>query len=312
MKNHQRGVALITAVMIVAFASTVGAALMVQQNLVVHRSANLVQQEQAWWYSVGLGHWGATLLDRDREDNATDHLGEAWAQAVDFLPVDEGVLAGQMVDLQGRFNLRSLLRGGQPDEARKAQFVRLLDALDAVKPGQAEEIATAVIDWMDGNTEPGFPGGAEDGVYLSKEQPYRTPNLLMVSVSELLLVQGVSAQIYAELEPLVAVHPGDHRINVNTAPPAVLLSLSDKLTAAQVEALIKRRDEAPFESNEAIVADAIFSGSGVTSDDVAAQSTYFRADTIASIGNVRLSFVTLLERPENGKTRILVQSRNIL
>lgn len=312
MKRQQQGVALITAVMVVAFASTVGAALMVQQNLAVHRSANLLQQDQAWWYSVGLAQWGATLMDRDREDNQFDHFGEAWAQAVDFLPVDEGVLAGQLLDLQGRFNLRSLLKNGQVDAARKAQLLRLLNNLKELKPSQSEDVANAIIDWMDSNTEPSFPGGAEDGIYLAKQSPYRAANLPIASVSELRLVEGITAKIYAELVPLLTVHPGDHKININTASAPVLLSLSDKISPAQVDTLLERQTNAPFETDEQAVADTALAGTGITIEDITVKSQYFQADTIASIGNVQLSFSSMLERPESGKTRVIAQNRNNL
>ncbi|MGJ8669435.1 MAG: type II secretion system minor pseudopilin GspK [Oceanococcus sp.] len=311
-QKAQRGVALITAVMIVAFASTIGAALMVSQNLAVHRSANLLAQDQAWWYLVGLEQWAATLLDRDREDNEYDHFGEPWAQAVDFLPVDEGVLAGEMIDLQGRFNLNSLLSNGAADAERVQQFIRLLNNLAEIKSGQAEDLASAIIDWMDNNTEPSFPGGAEDGVYLGREVPYRTANLLLVSVSELLLIEGMTAKLYAELKPLVAVRPGDHRINVNTAAAAVLMSLSDKMTLAQADAIISKRAETPYETDAQFVSDSLISGMGITTEDTTVSSTYFQAETMAVIGNVRLSYVSLLHRPANGKTRVLINSRNSL
>ena len=311
--RRQSGVAMLTAVMVVAFATTVAGAMMVKQNLAVHRSANIIQEDQAWWYLVGLEQWACSLMDRDLEDNQYDHLGEPWATPIDFLPVDEGVLSGRMIDLQGRFNLLTLIgQNRQPDEARKAQFIRLLNALEDIKPGQAEDITSAVMDWMDDNTEPGFPGGAEDGVYLSKKPPYRTPNRAMQSVTELRLIEGISPKIYVALIDVVAVRPGDHKINVNTASAPVLMSLSETMTPATVEGLLKRQIDLPFESDEQFITDSLVAGLGLTTEDVTVKSDYFQAESAATIGNVRLSYVSMLERKAGGKTRVIMHSRNTL
>ncbi len=311
--KRQSGVALITAVMVVAFASTVAAAMMVQQNLVVHRSANLFQHDQAWWYLIGLEEWAATLLDRDREDNEFDHPGELWAQPIDFLPVDEGALAGRIVDWQGRFNLHNLLDAtGQFKQDRKLALIRLLGSLESVPAGRAEELATAIGDWIDPDTEPGFPGGAEDNVYLSREEPYRAANRPLASLSELRLVEGMTPQIYAELLPNISLYPAETAINVNTAPLAVLLSLSEQMTAAQAQALMEQRLKEPFETVDAFVADPTVAGMQITSEGLTVKSHYFLAEGSAHIGNVRLHFVSLLERAEGRKTRVVAHSRNTL
>lgn len=310
--RRQSGVALITAVMVVAFASTIATGLMVNQNLAVHRSANLIAQDQAWWYLVGLEEWAATLLDRDREDNQFDHSGELWAQPIDFLPVDEGVLAGRLVDLQGRFNLTSLKAEGEAGKLRREQFVRLLQNVENLREASPEGIAAAIIDWIDADTEPGFPGGAEDGVYLARERPYRAANRVPESLSELLLIEGINPKIYLALLPHVAIHPGDHKINVNTASAPVLISLSTELNPGDVEGLLAKREDAPWETTDAFLQDELLAGKGLKPDDVTVQTEYFLAEAAANIGNVRATMVSLLERKDGKRTRALSHSRNSL
>jgi general secretion pathway protein K len=311
--NRQTGVAMLTAVMVVAFASTVAAALMVQQNLAVHRSGNLFQQDQAWWYVVGLEEWSATLLDRDLEDNDFDHLGEAWAQPVDFLPVDEGALAGALVDRQGCFNLRTLVKDGVADEARKQQLTRLLQGIDDLKPGMADDLVTVMVDWMDADTEPGFPGGAEDGIYLAKDPPYRTPNLPMESVTELRLLAGLEdPKILAAVLPHLCVRPGDHKINVNTASAPVLMSLSEKMTPAEAETIMQTREDRPYEKVENFISETVIAGMGINGDDLTTATLYFELQAAANIGNVRVSYSSLFERLEGKKTRVVAHSRNSL
>lgn len=310
--KRQRGVALITAVMVVAFASTVGAGLLVNQNLAVHRTANLIAQDQAWWYLVGLEEWATTLLDRDREDNNFDHLDELWAQPIDFLPVDEGALSGRLEDLQGKFNLNSLRGTDEATQARRVQFLRLLRNIPDLRQASPEGIGAAIIDWIDANTEPGFPGGAEDSVYLGRERPYRAANRVPESLSELLLIEGIDHKVYTALVPHLTIHPGDHRINVNTATPPVLTSLSEELSPIDVEGLIAEREQGPWETIDAFLQSELLAGKGLKPEDVNVQSEYFQAFAAANIGNVRLTMVSLLERKSGGKTRALSHSRNTL
>jgi len=59
-------------------------------------------------------------------------LAQPWAQAIPFLPIDDGSVSGRVIDLQGLFNLNSLtLPSKDPNKPSDAQlqFQRLLDNL---------------------------------------------------------------------------------------------------------------------------------------------------------------------------------------
>src|SRR5699024_4523920 len=98
----------ITAMLIVALAAVIGARMLTQMNLALHRSGYIWQSEQAWWYAVGVENWLATLLRKDARHTKIDSLDELWAKPVEYLPLDIGALQGQVIDLQGRFNLNNL------------------------------------------------------------------------------------------------------------------------------------------------------------------------------------------------------------
>ncbi len=306
MRRRQQGVALITAVMVVAFATTIAAGMLIRQNLAVHRTANLEQHAQAWWYLLGLEQWATRLLARDRQDNQIDSLGEAWAQPVDFIPVDEGALAGQIVDLQGRFNLNALAAGGEAGDLHQQQLVRLLQRIPDLQNLSAEALAASLRDWVDGNTEPSYPQGAEDGVYMSMQPPYRAANRAMESLSEVLLVDGVTRELWPLLEPHLTVLPDEKIvINVNTASGPVLGSLHEELSIADVEGLIARRSEAPFESSQEFLSDELLAGRQIPEGMVAVASQYFQARGSARIGNMNVTLSSLFRRDDNGRTTIL-------
>ena len=115
--TQQRGAALVVALLIFA----VAAALMVglQRDFTLHaqRAANAFVQEQGWQYLLGAEDLAAIALRLDGEQDAAreqprDDLTELWAQEATPYPLDEGGwLAGQLEDLQGRFNLNNLVVG---------------------------------------------------------------------------------------------------------------------------------------------------------------------------------------------------------
>jgi len=162
-RARQRGaVALMFAMLIVALCTLFAVSLAWDTTLDVRRTTNLLWREQAAQVGLGAEEWVGTILRQDARDNDTDHLGEIWAQQLPPLPVDgagmSGEIAGGLVDLQGRFNINNLLNAdGAIDEASLEQFRRLLLVL-----GLQPSLAGAVADWLDADTEPFFPDGAEE------------------------------------------------------------------------------------------------------------------------------------------------------
>lgn len=307
-KKSQRGVALITAVMIVALTTTMVSGLMVSQNLAVHRATNMRSMDSAWWYLIGLEEWAATILRRDAEDSQYDALDELWAMPIDFLPVDEGALSGRIIDLQGRFNLNTL---GLPDSGEYfAQFQRLLQGIPDLRDINPANLAAQIADWIDTDATP-RPFGAEDDVYLALQPSRRAANRPMTSLSELRLMPEMTPELYAALEPHITVlpfHLGALPINVNTATGPVLLSLSDKMTMADVEGLLAIREQGAWDTIEKFNTEQLMAArTPKVAIDV--NSTLFRAIAAAEIDGVRLEFESVLERGSDGRARVLTHSR---
>lgn len=294
MSHHrQQGVALITAILIVAIATIAATAMVSSGNIAIHRSATLQDSEKGWWYAEGVEQWVMTILERDREANEVDSLDEPWAQPVDYLPVDEGVLRGRVVDLQGRFNVNNL---GTSDTAAferyRNHFERLFRFVEAGDNFQARAIAAGIRDWIDPDQDPTGFDGAEDNEYLGLEQPYRAANQPMASVSELLLVKGVTPAIYRALSPYVAALPIiNSAINVNTAPEPVLLTLAED-AGPELQGFLEAREEQPAQDLASV--QTLFPA---TSPPIDIQSRYFRLESEALIGSSRVGLYSLIFRP---------------
>ncbi|ERJ17923.1 Type II secretion system protein K [Salinisphaera shabanensis E1L3A] len=307
--RYQRGVALLTAMLIVALVAIIGASMLSQMNLALHRSGNIWQSEQAWWYAVGIENWLGKLLRQDAENSDIDSLDEAWAQPVDYLPLDGGALQGRLIDLQGRFNLNNL--SGSDVDAAQEQFQRLIELVADTDQITARTIAASTRDWLDADINPTLPDGAEDDYYLGLNPAYRTANTLMASASELRLVKGVTPAIYAALQPYICALPQLTAINVNTAPAPILATLAPELPASTGEALVESRADEPWESIDAFLQDPALAGRDIDANRLDVVTHYFLATGQITVDRAQIQFFSVLERGDNGAVRTLRHSTNV-
>ena len=236
--HSQRGAALIVALLIVAMVVMLATALSSDFLLMFRRVENQLYSEQAYAYMRGAEALSraALLYDLQKDDKKrNDNLAEDWAQAQQY-PTDYGWIGGQLEDLQGRFNLNVLANpggggsGGAGTPALQAsparvQFVRLLLALNLEEPlglDQAQALTEAIADWIDGDSDISGLSGAESEYYETADPLGRPANRAMAGPSELMLVRGMTPEIYRALAPLVTVWPdaatgNDNKININTS-----------------------------------------------------------------------------------------------
>ena len=305
LPGRQRGVALFTALLIVALATIISVEMIWSLNLNLRRSEALLSRDQAVQFALGAEDWARDILAEDARDDGPqggDSLEEAWAQRLPPLLIEGGNLEGFIEDLQGRFNLNNLVnaRNGEIDTLHYGQFQRLLQVLE-VDPS----LADAVVDWIDPDSLAELQG-AEDDAYTSQQPPYRAANYPFVTATELLAVQGFDAETYAALAPHVAALPltsgGDGSestpINLNTATDAVLLSLSPQVTITEMESWLEER---PFNDLERF---APFQEPTVAAIDrmppAGLASRYFRLYVAVTVGTTRVTMYSLLDRSGTG------------
>jgi len=304
MPLRQQGVALIKAMLVVALATSVAVAMVSRQQFDIRRTGNLLQAGQAGLYAEGVELWAAQVLRRDREDNQLDHTEEEWATILPPIPVEGGSVGGYIEDLQGRFNLNSLVSGGKPDGKAIERFRRLLQALE-LEP----ELASVVVDWLDSDQEPGYPGGAEDDYYMSLERPYRCANGPMLSPSELLLLKGVDAERFEMLRPHVTTLPQGTKINVNTASAPVLMSLAKELSPADADQLIEGRGDEGYGSVEDFAKQEALAGRELDTSTLSVGSDYFLIVAQVQFGELAQQRYSVLQRSSKGEGRILMRAQ---
>ena len=298
---RQRGVALITAMIIMALAGIIAADLAWDNALDVRRTTMLLYRDQAIQVALGAENWIASILRQDLEDGETDHLGEIWASDLPPLPIDGGDVFGVIEDLQGRFNINNLIDAdGKVHEESLAQFQRLLTALE-LDP----RFAGIAADWLDPDLDAAFPDGAEDSIYTGIVPAYRAANQLLSSTSELAALEGMDKLTFDTLAPHIVALPGRTAINVNTATPFVLRSLDEKISPGDVESLIAEREGGGFADVEnaftSLVTPEVLTG-------LTESTSYFQLKVVVRIDTVRVTLFTVLRRGPRGNVSTILRS----
>lgn len=184
------------------------------------------------------------------------------------LPYDSGAIP------LGRGTYRVIVTdeaSGIPLNGAQAEVLRRLLQNTGVRDLRLlDTIVDSILDWGDPDDQP-RASGAEADYYLSLPQPYRPPNGNFEFVEELLLVRGMTREIFSgtvgdrdRLAALLGTMPADRdfrpgeylgirqfltvsgsgQVNVNTANLDVLVALG--VAATEAQAIIQSRDESPF------------------------------------------------------------------
>jgi len=241
----QRGAAVIVAMLIMALAAAAATALLQQQDLALRQLATARDYEQATWVLKGGAQWARSVLAQDRRISAVDHAAELWASGLPPTEIEQGTVGGEIVDQQGLFNINNLARDGTASAQDLDTFKRLLSTL-----GLKSDLAEAVADWVDKDSDPLPGGGAEDDYYLRLPAPYRAANQPVVELGELLRVRGVDEAILARLRAFTTALPERTTVNVNAASPELLSVVVPGLSLEEARVLAASRTSKPFASLE--------------------------------------------------------------
>jgi len=293
---RQRGVALITAIVVVALATILAVRIGTRAAMDLRRTAGLVALDQGWHVALGAEAWAIEVLKDDYKDQpgGADHLGEAWAQPVPPLPVDGGEVRGALEDMQGRFNLNNLINADhEPDEANLDRFRRLLMFV-----GAQPRWASLMADWIDDNSMPESEG-AEDGTYMAQNPPFRAANGLVATTTELMALPGMTRDEFERIRPYVAALPPGTAINLCTAKAPVLAALAESGGAEfNDELLAANRKEGCYPTKEflpTMIGDTL-AQQLINSEAVAESTNWFRAVTAVRIGTSEFTLYSLINR----------------
>jgi len=153
---RQRGVAIITALVVVAAATVAISGMLWHQSVAFRKADNHAAASQARWLARGAVDWVRVVLRDDARLSNVDHLGESWAVPLDETRISDGAVAqgsdnagdsawvsGHILDLQARYNLVNLVGGQSLPAAPGGDPGAASAAAQAVSPG-ANRIGTGM------------------------------------------------------------------------------------------------------------------------------------------------------------------------
>ena len=288
---RQRGAVVIVAMLVVALAATAAGLMLHQQDLAIRQLEAARDYEQARWLLNGGAQWARVILRADARSSTIDHGGELWATGLPSTDIEQGKLAGEIRDQQGLFNLNNLVRDGKSSARDIAILQRLLQTI-----GLRVDLADAIADWIDADGDLQSPGGAEDAYYLNLPAPYRAANQPMSGLEELLRVRGCDNATVALLRRFAAVLPGRTPVNVNMAPPEVLVGIVDGLTLPEAQVLASNRRTAPFLGRDDFRTRLPRTELNVDNEDISTDSQFFLVQGRAQVGKADLRMQALVQR----------------
>ena len=252
------------------------------------------------------------ILDQSSPTNSGfDALNQAWATNAELYvdqPLGDGKYDVTVIDEESKLPINRLTQ---------EQLKRLMDVL-GVDPSDGDVIVDSILDWIDQDDLHRL-NGAENDYYESLSPPYACKDGPLDRVEELLLIRGVTKEIYSG-EPATedaAARPGlgdlvttlsSGQVNINTAPAPVLEALLG-LDESQISVIMNRRDggdgvagtedDQPFRSVEEFVTQL-----GSIPDQAKQQlgqvltvnSTFFTVKSTGEVGGVKRTVQAVLRR----------------
>lgn len=250
--KDNKGVALILTILIVSLivALTLQFNTSMWSNL--NAAANLSDSIKLGCLARSGFNGGLAVLHEDTFSGNVDTLREAWAHIRIFSEVsaslfEEGRFLVDILDLSGRIQINQLVdEDGGYNDTQKNLFLRFLGSPEFdLDSEEVENIVDAIKDWIDPDNDV-TRFGAEDTYYQTLEKPYPCKNKPFDFLEELLLVRGITRELFYGTEEshgisLYLSTYGDGRININTADPLVLRALSDQIDQDLAEEMVAYR-----------------------------------------------------------------------
>jgi general secretion pathway protein K len=256
--RHQRGMALLLAMIVVALVTAAAAAMVWQQERAVAIEGAERARAQSAWILNGALDWARLILREDertarRNGNAVDSLDEPWAQPLaearlsSFLAADrdnnadsgpEAFISGAIEDAQSRLNLHGLVNAnGQVDKPLQEALARLVQLAGA--PADATEQLVAAVQGSPTAESAAQVAAGASGVPIVALRPTRWAELAWF---------GVAPATLARLAPFADLLPQASPVNVNTAPREVLAAAIPQLDLGAAERIVQQRQRQPFRS----------------------------------------------------------------
>src|SRR5208282_2594780 len=348
-RHNSRGMALIMAMIAIFVLSALAAGFALSMKVETRLAQNAGSEQQLLW----LGRSGVELARYVLSQQLTipnepyDALNQVWAGSTGGMDASNSVLSGlsldhypigdagtvtiKIIDLERKVNINTA------NDAAIQQALTLM----GVDAKDISVVSDSILDWIDTDDIPRV-AGAESDYYQGLAVPYYAKNAPIDDLSELLLVRGVTPEMYwgsnsTNHTPSVFQHklgfgtaPGQApdypfglveiftpfssgKININTADVNVLQMIPG-VDANMADAIVKQRagpdgvdgteDDTPFRNPA-----AAFQSVGINNPQSAqlcdVHSFTFEVHVTAQLGDYKREYVAILARTSGTVIQVL-------
>lgn len=313
--TRERGVALLMAVVAVAFIAILAVAMLKEQNQLLRRVANNIGSQNAFEYAKSGEHIGAAVLFGDRLQGLASQqdydFNESFLRQQFVFPIEDtgGTITAKLNELNGLFNVNNLIDdNGKTSAVALKSFKSLLAELKL-----APELADYLADWLD-KDDVSADGSLENNYYLNQPSPHLSANQPLLSLRELAQVRGFSEPMYdaygnpssvlAVLSPYITALPIGSNLNVNTADAKILQAYLPQLSKEQIQQLIQARPFAnikDFQNHPSSQIVDAKTGKSQSLDykkilPLSVHSDYFALDSQVQIGRFATALYSIMRR----------------
>ncbi|SDH21877.1 type II secretion system minor pseudopilin GspK [Propionivibrio dicarboxylicus] len=300
-RKNEKGIALVTAILIVSFVASLAFALSARERLWLSQTQNrrhLATAQNVAWGAVDIAR--LSLRD-DMRNTVVDHLMETWTLPVPSMSVEQGRVGGRVIEMQGRFNLMAVQSEGKINQSGVDALQRLL-AANNLPSSWAERLSQAlaaqVTSWQKAQK-------------LNKTSAAMTRTMPVANLCELAVLAGIDPERLAILEPRVTILPEITAINVNFAAPEVLTAVVPGLSSVEAERLVSRRASRYFRSGQDFVNALPQKLQLQTPPSLfTVESQYFLVEVDAVFGKAQLRQFALLFRERNKMPEVVWWKRS--
>jgi general secretion pathway protein K len=341
-RHNSDGIALIMVMCAIFVLSALAAGFVLSMKVETRLAQNANSEQQLLW----LGRSGVELaryvLMQHPRGEPFDSLNQKWAGgsgslaesnsvlsslSLDNYPVGDGTVSIKIIDLERKVNINTA----------NSQMILQALTLMGVDANDISVVSDSILDWISPAGPPRV-AGAESDYYQGLAVPYYAKNAPIDDLSELLLVKGVTPEMYwgsnaTNHTPSVFQHklglgtaPGQTpdypfglveiftpfstgKINVNTADVNVLQMIPG-VDAAMADAIVKQRagpdgvdgteDDIPFSNPGQL------GGFGIKDTSACdTRSFTFEVHVTAQIGDYKREYVAILARTSGTDIQVL-------
>ncbi|UVH57824.1 type II secretion system minor pseudopilin GspK [Variovorax paradoxus] len=317
---HQHGMAVVSALLIVAVIAVLAASLLGRQSAFIRTTQGDQLRVQARWLLRGEIGEAQRVLRADALREPTTRLDGLWTRpfsrpAAGQVAGDGGLLVSEIADEQGKFNLRNLVDNAGIDPVEAEVFTRLC-ALVGMPPPQAQAVMRRVILSL-GDAQQLASGVVPDEVReqsaqlatslgLPPELPRTAQAPRLRALEDLLAVPGVDAALLARLAPFVTVLPERTWINANTARAELVAAGVPGLSLDRARALLVARDKGQwFINNGDFVNRVQLPGLDAVDVRMGVVSNWFRVASVLGTGRTQFVQVALLHDDKASLPRVM-------